>query len=131
MKIGFAVASLLLNLGETFASLNSSGNLDLPHDLVWVYMREFEFFSTFIYCLDSFDTWMVFVFYCSHYHFIYGHIFIYFCKGWIKGWIVRTGIDFIMVFGYFISDMYGKTSGVHEYRADAFLRTLRKGRWDS
>ena len=48
-------------------------------------MRESKFFSALIYSLDSFDTWMVFVFlYCSHYHSIYGHIFIYFFKGWIN-----------------------------------------------
>ena len=41
---------------------------------------------------------------------------------------VSTKIDLVMAFGYFISDTYCKTSVVHEYLADTFLRTLRKGR---
>ena len=42
-----------------------------------------------------------------------------------------TRIDFVMVFGYFIGDTYCKISAVHEYRANIFLRTLRKVRWGS
>ena len=40
---------------------------------------------------------------------------------------VSTRTDFVMVFGYFISEIYCKTSVSHEYMADAFLRNLREG----
>ena len=39
---------------------------------------------------------------------------------------VSTRLDFTMVFRYFIDDAHCRTSVVHEYRADTFLRILRK-----
>ena len=49
-------------------------------------------------------------------------------KFFSKNIFVNTRIDFVVAFGYLISDTCFKTSVVHEYRVDTFLRTLTKGR---
>ena len=41
-------------------------------------------------------------------------------KFFTKNIFLNTRIDFVVVFGYFISDTCFKTSVVHEYRADTF-----------